>query len=630
MAAMQLLIGGVKMVYSLPAYTVLGFAGVLTLGWLRRSAAAKPVVWCFATAMLLAFYIGWRAVISPVGYLARTDFFVILGAFLTYLITAVHLVSPRQRLTLMWVLFALVLMHVATGVVQFKEKQNFMLLPWILRSDYDYRASGFYICPNHLAGLLELTGMLALSLAVWGRGKTWTRIVFGYVAVMALAGIAITGSRGGYLSTLAGLCAFGALSLFVIRKVKRRWFWGGVLAAVFGCIALVGTTVWAMKMSTDLDRRLGQIHDPKNMRIDMWKAALKAHQLAPWTGTGAGTYLFYGRHFRSREVQADPQHVHNDYLELLTEYGYVGCGIMALFLAAHATSGFTSIGGIIRSRLKPFGLARSNELAVVLGIISGFAALAVHSVVDFNLHIPANALLAAFLFGILANPRTPRQEEQPRWRVDALPIRAAPALLGASLIVLAVPKIVPEYFAERARMALRDKKPNEAIDLAQRAIEQDPANPNLYYYLGESKHILSLAESNAATRRKLSTEAASAFAAGLKQFPGDLNLLLKLGRTLDNLERYAEADFVYRLAISADPNLGTVYALYGHHYFLQRRMLRAEKLYAKAYLLGERDISPTGLEDIGLYRLRAASEEFGESFPIEDLPGDELWEPGEP
>lgn len=630
MAALQILIGGVKMVYSLPAYAVLGLAGVLTLGWLRRPVAAKPVVWCLVTATLLAGYIGWRAAVSPVGYLARTDFFLILGAFLIYLIAAVHLVSPRHRLAVLWALFALVLVHVACGIVQFKEKQNFMLLPWIFRSDYDYRASGFYICPNHLAGLLEMTGLLALSLAIWGRGKTWARIVFAYVAVMALAGIAITGSRGGYLSTLAGLMTFGALSLFIVRQVKKSWFWGGVIVAIFGCVALVGTTVWAMKMSTDLERRLGEINDPKNMRIEMWKAALKAHQLAPWTGTGAGTYLFYGRHFRSQTVQADPQHVHNDYLELLTEYGYVGCGVMVLFLVAHATSGFASIGSIIRSRLKPTGLAQSNELAIVVGILSGFAALSVHSLVDFNLHIPANAILAAFLFGILANPRTPRPAEQPRWRIDAVPFRVAPALIGAGLVTLAVPKIVPEYFTERARMALRDRMPKDAIDLAQRAIEQDPANPNLYYYLGESKHMLALAETDGAARHKLNTEAATAFAHGLKQFSGDLNLLLKLGRSLDNLQRYAEADFAYRLALSADPNLGTVYALYGHHYYIQRRITRAEKLYAKAYALGERDISPTGLEDVVLYRLRAASEESSESFPIEDLPGDELWEPGEP
>ncbi len=627
---MQLLIGGVKMVYSLPAYTILGLAGIVTLGWWRRPVTAKPIAWCLVTSLLLAGYIGWRAATSPVDYLARTDFYVIIGALLIYLITAVHLVNPRHRLALFWVLFGMVLLHVGVGVVQFKEKQNFMLLPWILRSEYGYRASGFYICPNHLAGLLELSGLLALSLAIWGRGKTWARIIVGYIALMALVGVAITGSRGGYLSTVAGVMTFGVLSLFIIRRVKRRWFWSALLLAIFGCAGLIGSSVWVMRKSPDLDRRLGEINDPKNMRLQMWEAALDAHKLSPWTGVGAGTYLFYGRHFRNKEVQSDPQHVHNDYLELLTEYGIAGCAIMAIFLATHAVSGFAAIGGIIRSRLRPFGLARSNELAVVVGVLSGFAAISVHSVIDFNLHIPANAMLAACLFGILANPRTPPPEELVRWRIHSLPLRLAPALLGAILICIAVPRILPEYCAERARMALRDRMPADAIRYAERAIRRDPANPNLYYYLGEAKHILAMADTNPATRNKLHIEAAQAFAEGVKHFPGDLNLLLKLGRTLDNLQRFNEAEYVYRVAVQADPNLATVYAFFGHHYYLRHRLIRAEKLYFKAYALGDREVAPTGLQDIAIYRFRADDEETADSHPIADEPGDDLWEPGEP
>lgn len=627
---MQLLIGGVKMVYSLPAYTLLGLAGVVTLGWWRKQSAAKPISWCLASALLLAGYVGWRASTSPVEYLARTDFYMIVGAFLVYLVTAVHLTSPRNRLTLFWVLFGLVFLHVGVGVIQFKEKQDFMLLPWILRSDYGYRASGFYICPNHLAGLLYMLGMLSLSIAVWGRGKPWTRIANGYVALMALAGVAITGSRGGYLSVVTGLAAFGVLSLVVIHRVKRRWFWGTLLLAVVGFVGVIGTTVWAMRHSVDLERRLGQVYDPTNMRLLMWKAALDAHHLSPWTGVGAGTYLFYGRYFRHEGVQADAQHVHNDYLELLSEYGIIGCAVMAIFLLVHATSGFAAIGGIIRSRLKPFGLTRSNELAVVLGVLSAFAALTFHSVIDFNLHIPANALLAALFFGILANPRTPTPDEQVRWRIDALPVRLAPALFGALLIALAVPRIVPEYCAERARMALRDGKPADAIRFAERAIARDSRNPNSYYYLGESKHTLALSEKDGTARVRLQLDAAKAFAEGLQYFPADLQLLLKLARTFDNLKRFDEAEYVLRLAVQADPKSANVYAYYGYHCYLQRRLLRAEKLYLKAMKLGDYKIAPAGLQDVAVYRFRAAEEETAADFPINDQPGDETWEPGEP
>lgn len=630
LVALQLLIGGVKMVYSLPAYIALGVAGIASVGWWRRQPTAKPSAWCLASAIALSGYVVWRAVTAPIDYLARTDFYMIIGALLVYLLISVHVVNPRHRLALLWVLFSTLLIHVAVGVVQFKEKQNFMLLPWILRSDYGYRASGFYICPNHLAGLLEMLGLLSLSIATWGRGKTWTRLVAGYVALMALVGVALTGSRGGYISLVIGLATFGLLALFVVRRVKRRWFWGVLLLGALGLSGLVGTSVLMMRKSADLERRLGQVYEPTNMRRYMWTAALEAHKLSPWTGVGSGSYLFYGRHFRQKHVQADPQHVHNDYLELLTEYGIAGCIVMAIFLVLHAGSGFAAIGAIIRTRLRPFGLARSNELAVVIGVLSAFAALSVHSVIDFNFHIPANALLAAALFGILANPRTPTQEEQPRWRVGGLWLRLSPVFLGAIAIALAAPRVLPEYCAERARMALRDQKPELSIAYAERGIRHDARNPNLYFYLGESKHILAMQEKDPAKAFKLNAAAAIAFSEGIKYFPSDLQLLLKLGRTLDNLQRFDEAEYVFRVALQADPNLANVYAYYGYHNFLQRRLLRAEKLYRKAYELGDGEIAPVGLQDIAAYRFKAAEEDAADAYPIADEPDDELWEPGQP
>jgi len=627
---LQLLIGGVKMVYSLPAYIVLGLAGVAAVGWCRRQNIAKASRWCVLSTLVLAAYLVGRVIFSPVDYLARTDGYMILGSLLVYLLVAVHLVNPRQRFAMLWILFILALLHVGVGIVQFKGKENFMLLPWIFRSDYGYRASGFYICPNHLAGLLELTGLLSLSVAVWSRAKAWVRILAGYVALMSLIGIAITGSRGGYISLIAGLIAFGVLSLVLVRRVNRPWFSRVLLAFILGTVALLGTSVWIMKKSPDLDRRLGQVYDPTNMRLHMWRAALDAHQLSPWTGVGAGTYLFYGRHFRHEQVQGDPQHVHNDYLELLTEYGIVGCAFMALFLGLHFGSGFKAIGQIVRTRLAPANTARSNELAFIIGILAGFAALAVHSIVDFNLHIPANALAAAVLFGILANPRSPTPEETPRGRIDNVPLRLAPVLVGALLVAVAVPRVLPELFTELARVAVRDQMPEVAIRHAQRGIAWDARNPNLYGYLGDAKHMLALAEKNPAERVKLQRESAQAFADGLKYFTADLNLLLKLARALDNLQRFPEADYTYRLALQADPSLATVYAYYAHHYFLQRRLIRAEKLYLRAIELGEVEIARHGLDDIIRYRFRAEDEETGDQFPIEDLPGDDTWEPGEP
>ncbi|RYD75906.1 MAG: hypothetical protein EOP84_17620, partial [Verrucomicrobiaceae bacterium] len=206
--ALQTVIGGAKLVYGLPVYLLVGLAGVASI-FARRTGGATRLNWpCVVITVLFAGYILVRASMSPVEHLARTDFFMTIGTLVVYLIVSTRLTQARDRVMVLWALLIFALLHVLGGAIQFKQGDNSMLLPWIFRPDYGRRASGFYICPNHLAGLLEMLALLGLSLVIWGRTKMSTRVILGYLVGMCLAGVAITGSRGGYLSTVGGLAVF--------------------------------------------------------------------------------------------------------------------------------------------------------------------------------------------------------------------------------------------------------------------------------------------------------------------------------------------------------------------------------------------------------------------------------------
>ena len=75
------------------------------------------------------------------------------------------------------------------GAIQFFKGQNFMPFDLLPRSDYGTRASGFYGCPNHLAGFLEIALLIALGLAFWGRWKLMGRMIAGYAALVCAAGL---------------------------------------------------------------------------------------------------------------------------------------------------------------------------------------------------------------------------------------------------------------------------------------------------------------------------------------------------------------------------------------------------------------------------------------------------------
>jgi O-antigen ligase len=610
-AAIHALIGGAKLVYGLPCYALLAVVGLAAAFVAPRNGSAGPRLLCIGATVLMAAYLCIRASVSPVEYQGRYDFFMVLGAVVAYAIAAIHLTASRQRYAVLVILMVIGLIHAIAGAMQFQRGDDYMLLPWVFRPTYNWRASGFYICPNHLAGFLEMMAIIALSLCCWGRVKTWARILLGYFFFACLAGLALTGSRGGYLSVTIGLLAFATISLWAIRKLRREWFLPMCVAFVVAIGATIGAAVFVMQKSEVIKTRMGQIYDPNNMRVLLWKAALQQHELSPVVGTGAGTYIYYGRQFRSELVQNDPIHVHNDYLELLAEYGYVGVGVFALFLSAHLYSAAVGLSRIVRRKMRPSWQINSNEFGLLAGASAAMVALIAHSVIDFNLHIPANTLFVAFLFGIFANPDGDAIQERPNW----FWLRALAPVTAAVLLYFAVPLIEPEYHSERSRIALRDRHYEAAVEEANRAIAGDPQNADTYYYRGEAQHYLALSDPDPADQYRLHMAAAEDFARGLELFPQDLRLLLKIGRTLDNLGRYAEAEPYFERAIRADPNFGNVYAYYGVHWQLQRQWPKAEEFYLKARSLGEYEISKVGLEELQAVR----SSKAAPKRPLNDI-----------
>src|SRR5205085_9096902 len=102
------------------------------------------------------------------------------------------------------------------------------------------------------------------------------------------------------------------------------------------------------------------------------------------------------------------------------EYGIVGGVLFLLFLAAHLHHGWRNFQRLGPRRVAISRNLASYSLALNLSALAAVAAYMVHSVVDFNLHIPANALLMAFVFGLLANPGIPSDEENSRVGVSVI------------------------------------------------------------------------------------------------------------------------------------------------------------------------------------------------------------------
>ena len=563
----QWMIGGVRLVYSFPAYAVVGLAAVLSLRSFR-SPSARPSAVCLCSTVLFAGYVLLRGWTSPHPFLARPDLFMAAACLAVYLLAALFVVSTPARTGVVYALLGIAVAHVGVGAMQFTGGDDFMLLGFKHAVVYGTRAHGMLVNPNHLSGFLNALALFVVSFLLWGRRELPAKLLLGYLLLVCLLGIGITGSRGGYLSLIAGLLVFGGVSLWGLRFCRPARFSPALLAAAAALFLLLGGAIYSMEQSSMLHQRLLQIGDTSaNARRCNWLSTLDQFRVAPVFGTGAGSYLSYGRLFRRPQFQGDPQHAYGDYLELLAEYGAVGAALGAFFLLAHLRCGVQTVRAVSVKRLtNMYGPARSDTLAVTLGALGAVAALLAHSVVDFNMHLPGNALLFAFIFGILGSPGITQSADgvPPASRVE-LGARGVLGLAGGVLLLVILFQYPAELASERAARALDANDAPALLRLSALAVQKKPANPYPYFYQGEAFRATAAALPHGDSRESYLNEAIAAYRKGLQWFPEDENLWVRLGQCLDSAHRLPEAEEAYDNAIAWDPNLGILYVYYAAH-----------------------------------------------------------------
>jgi O-antigen ligase len=552
-AAIQVLIGGTRLLFSLPAYGLVAISGLLSLFLLRRPKPA-PAQICLVSTALFFSYILARALFSPVAYIARADIYSVLGGLVVYFFIACILTAAKPRMLLLLFLLAVAMVHVVVGAIQFRYGENFMLIPFLQRHDYGRRASGFYVCPNHLAGLLEVIGAFGWSIVCWSRWPAWMKLLTGYAAGVCYLGLILTGSRGGYLSAVASLLILAILSMIILRQTSARLFWRVAGAGLIGTLVIGITIFFLVHKSAYLSDRAQNVVDTANIRIDLWQAAIQQWKLQPIFGTGSGTYLYYGRQFRTERTLPDPVYVHNDYLQLLAEYGLVGVAGFLVFFAAHLRNGWKNLERLGPKRAAIPSRLLSNSLALNVGAIAAVSAYVVHSVFDFNLHIPANVLLLALVFGILANSGPPHRAEAGCPTIRLVGWRLISPALGLIILIQCARLLPGEYFTEKARTSLRDDDPPSAALYAQRGLESEHNNPYLYQYLGsaffeEGDDLMT----DPPARTSSYKAAITAFEQAQVLAPQDKTFPLALGSLYDLLGRFDEAEWIFDKALALDP-----------------------------------------------------------------------------
>ncbi|MFC1830822.1 O-antigen ligase family protein [Thermodesulfobacteriota bacterium] len=315
--------------------------------------------------------------------------------FLSYLVifyATVYCIRTRKdQRELIYVICAIGLLLIIIGFFKYL---GFVLPPW----DYDdLNASmqfitGTYGNHNHFAGFLEMVIpiTLVLFLSRARRGLVWGAL-FSFVIVLVACHI-LTLSRGGWLSLFASLC-FMTVVLLLQKDFKNKT----LLILVFS--SCIGIVFFVLSGSGLFERALSLSDEETVMEMSgrtiAWKGTIDVIKDYPFLGTGPGTFTTIFPKYQPPGIMGRFYHAHNDYLQFISELGIMFVPLICFILFSFFTIGFKKID------------SNSRQISsFTLGAMTGIVAILVHSFVDFNLHIPANAILFTVLAAIvIGGPR---------------------------------------------------------------------------------------------------------------------------------------------------------------------------------------------------------------------------------
>jgi len=281
-------------------------------------------------------------------------------------------------------------------------------LYWLRTPRFGGWIYGPYVNHNHYAGLMEMLTPIPLVFAFSKYASGRMRWIAAAAAAFMGSTIFLSGSRGGMAAFALQMAVF---LWFLFRERTRNGVvlaLAGFLLVALASVAWIGGAEVSERISTLTTHSHSELSS--DIRLKIYRDSLQMFAQRPILGWGMATFPDVYPQFRSFYTNAFINRAHNDYLQFLTETGLLGLGVGIWFLVA-------ALRPAIR---KARSWSGDINGAVALAALLGATGILVHSFVDSNLQIPANALLFYVLCSVAAmDPRFRSHRREHRRRVVA-------------------------------------------------------------------------------------------------------------------------------------------------------------------------------------------------------------------
>jgi O-antigen ligase len=344
--------------------------------------------------------------LSVAPYLTRTHLIILVCCLVVFFFARILGKERESRRRLMTWLLALGAVEALYGLIHYLSGCQ-KIFTYVKKYNLE-EATGTYINRNHFAGLLEMAIPFGLALVLYEAakfarqerpasgmkikgikrfiaGENASRVGLQLLAsIVMVAGLIFSRSRMGLL---AGASSLAVMAIFSGLQ-RRSALW--IAAVMMICVAVL--VLWlgagdALGRFGDIGQEYSSVDES---RVSIWKDTARLIGWHPLLGSGLGTFPVAFTEVQRTFLGKFVNHAHNDYLELASDLGIPGAGLL-----------FGSIGMLVArlARKTLYGEGRFDRTGA-LACLASIGAILLHSLTDFNLYIPANALVFSAILGM--------------------------------------------------------------------------------------------------------------------------------------------------------------------------------------------------------------------------------------
>ena len=388
---------GVVEVWSQSILEIAAAVLLVIWAWLAYREGGAVIHWSPLNWPILGLFVIGAAQLAFGGtvyaYLTRVELLKLTAYIIIFFLTAQAFRSRADLSRLAWFLLLLGFAVSLFGIIQhFTSGEK---IYWVRSLPFGGDFFGPYVNRNHFAGFVELVAPVGLALMVFRGLRRDLFPMAGLLTIVPLGALILSGSRGGIVSFAFEVCVLALLARSRRAAEGPRLVALGVVGlAAVALIAWIGADKAIERFSTV---KPGEVS--MSRRWSMARGGLHIFLAHPVKGTGLGTVIAAYPQFETAYDGKVVDHVHNDYVEVLADTGALGgiCGLAFLWI-------------LFRDARKNFWAEQGHfSRALHAGAITAVSGLLLHSFVDFNLHIPSNALLFLLQAYLATSPPLPSE-----------------------------------------------------------------------------------------------------------------------------------------------------------------------------------------------------------------------------